>query len=175
MPITRQMTWGTKFLLNHAPYKTCVCVHDAQIGCRPARAEELAAVHDRHLVSEVAVASRVQQQEQAEAVGRLQQQQQHAAGPVSAAVTSAGDTAGMIGSGATAPPAIVGHGAELGCSRIMDCYIGSSTYACAAAAAGAAIDVAVAVARGDAPSGAAIIRPPGAFVPTALWQRVLPT
>lgn len=160
----------------HPTKPVCVCVHDAQIGCRPARAEELAAVHDRHLVSEVAVASRVQQQEQAEAVGRLQQQQQqHAAGPVSAAVTSAGDTAGMIGSGATAPPAIVGHGAELGCSRIMDCYIGSSTYACAAAAAGAAIDVAVAVARGDAPSGAAIIRPPGAFVPMALGQRVLPT
>eukprot|EP00775_Hariotina_reticulata_P011278 gene11278-11427_t len=48
------------------------------------------------------------------------------------------------------------------CKRhILDCYIGPPTYSCAAKAAGAAIDVAVAVARGQAPAGAAIIRPPG--------------
>jgi hypothetical protein len=57
--------------------------------------------------------------------------------------------------------ATVSHGSELGASRILDCYLGPATYSCAAAASGAAVDVSVAVVRGLAPSGAAIIRPPG--------------
>jgi hypothetical protein len=55
----------------------------------------------------------------------------------------------------------VSHGSELGASHILDCYLSPATYSCAAMAAGGAIDVAVAVARGEAPCGAAIIRPPG--------------
>jgi hypothetical protein len=55
----------------------------------------------------------------------------------------------------------VSHGSELGARHILDCYLGPATYSCAAMAAGGAIDVAVAVARGEAPCGAAIIRPPG--------------
>jgi hypothetical protein len=66
------------------------------------------------------------------------------------AATAADDTA-----------AGVAHGSELGAAHILDCYLGPATYSCAAKAAGAAIDVAVAVARGQAPCGAAIIRPPG--------------
>lgn len=42
-----------------------------------------------------------------------------------------------------------------------DTYANSHTYLCARLAAGGAAEVAGAVARGDAPSGAAIIRPPG--------------
>ena len=44
---------------------------------------------------------------------------------------------------------------------MLDCYMSSVTYQCAALAAGAAADVAVAVVREEAPGGAAIIRPPG--------------
>jgi hypothetical protein len=73
----------------------------------------------------------------------------------------AGAGGGKVAAGPAAAPARVSHGAELGAAHILDCYLGPSTYACAAAAAGAAADVAVAVARGEAPCGAAIIRPPG--------------
>jgi hypothetical protein len=52
-------------------------------------------------------------------------------------------------------------GESLGSAHILDCYIRGATYHCAALAAGAAADVATAVARGQAPGGAAIIRPPG--------------
>jgi hypothetical protein len=57
--------------------------------------------------------------------------------------------------------ATISHGSELGAAHILDCYLGPATYSCAAAAAGAAVDVSVAVVRGLAPAGAGIIRPPG--------------
>jgi histone deacetylase 6 len=60
-----------------------------------------------------------------------------------------------------ATAATVSHGSDLGAAHILDCYLGPATYSCAAAAAGAAIDAAVAVVQGMAPAAAAIIRPPG--------------
>jgi histone deacetylase 6 len=44
---------------------------------------------------------------------------------------------------------------------VLDCYLGPETFDCARLAAGAAAEAAVAVARGQAPSAAAVIRPPG--------------
>ncbi|GFH31774.1 UBP-type domain-containing protein, partial [Haematococcus lacustris] len=44
---------------------------------------------------------------------------------------------------------------------IHDCPLHPATYHCARLAAGSAVEVALAVARGQARSGAAIIRPPG--------------
>jgi acetoin utilization deacetylase AcuC-like enzyme len=43
-----------------------------------------------------------------------------------------------------------------------DTYSNEFTYQCAQLAAGSAAEVAATVARGDAPCGAAIVRPPGA-------------
>jgi hypothetical protein len=44
---------------------------------------------------------------------------------------------------------------------VLDCYLGPDTFECARLAAGAAAEAAVAVARGQAPCAAAVIRPPG--------------
>jgi histone deacetylase 6 len=62
---------------------------------------------------------------------------------------------------AGAAAASINHGFEAGLPHVLDCYMSASTFSCAALAAGSAADVAAAVARGDAPGGAAIIRPPG--------------
>lgn len=47
-------------------------------------------------------------------------------------------------------------------SLTPDTYVNRHTYLCAKLAAGGAAEMAALVARGDAPHGAAIVRPPGA-------------
>jgi hypothetical protein len=148
----------------------------------------LAAVHDPQLIHEVQVASTLQQQQAAEAAAHTQQQQQQrmlgqppAPQDIAPAdsrpsddgndgCSNGGDDSLMQSprgrSCSMQPPqppeaATVSHGASLGASHILDCYLGPATYSCAAAAAGAAADVAVAAVQGLAPAGAAIIRPPG--------------
>ncbi|GBF97132.1 histone deacetylase [Raphidocelis subcapitata] len=103
-----------------------------QVPCRAATDAELAAVHDLDLISQVRRGS-----------GAL------------------GGGGGGRGSAAGAPPASINHGHEAGLPRVLDCYLTAQTFACASLAAGSAAEVAAAVARGAAPGGAAIIRPPG--------------
>jgi acetoin utilization deacetylase AcuC-like enzyme len=145
--------------------------------------EELAAVHDMNLIKEVAAASKLQQEEMAAAAQTHHQQQQHAPSSSPLHTVAAAESQlkqqyqqqqqqerpalhapalpAAAAAAEDAAAAGISHGAELGALHILDCYIGPATYSCAAKAAGAAIDVAVAVARGQAPAGAAIIRPPG--------------
>eukprot|EP00879_Flechtneria_rotunda_P009380 GHRR01009822.1.p1 GENE.GHRR01009822.1~~GHRR01009822.1.p1 ORF type:complete len:989 (+),score=531.33 GHRR01009822.1:589-3555(+) len=135
-----------------------------RVSCRVARVDELAAVHDMQLIREVQTASKLQQQELAKAAAAATtQQQQHTQqqGLLVGVPAAAGQQQQQHPAAAGSMTAGISHGAELGAGHILDCYLGPATFQCASMAAGAAIDVAVAVYRGEAPSGAAIIRPPG--------------
>jgi acetoin utilization deacetylase AcuC-like enzyme len=109
-----------------------------QVPGREATAAELEAVHEPELVREVErVCTRTNASQ--------------SAGQGEAPVGPAADFESMFGLSFL----------ERSSSRIHDCPINDGTWAAARIAAGTAIDVAVAVFKGQATNGAAIIRPPG--------------
>lgn len=110
--------------------------HDAdrcrRIACREATHEELFAVHAKSLVHRISQISSVR--------GELKRQ---------------------VDASASDPVPLIPAFDPLAACLPSDCYVNEHTFDCASLAAGTSAEVAIRVARGEFPHGAAIVRPPG--------------